>query len=361
MTFQKVVLSLTFLNSAVFLCVCLAPFLSSPSSWPIGMMGFGFPFLLIFQLLCLIFWAIRKSKWVLLPLLCMALGSKQISVVGSFHFFSKTITTKPENGIRVMSWNVSRWDERNKEKRGGASYRKLMFDLIEFQNVDILCVQEFFECYAPEQFEENIPALEKIGFKYHHFFPSSLVFEGKFQYGLAIFSRFPIVNTGEMNELPSTHSEGLAFADIVVNTQPVRIYNTHLESPGIREDDFSQQRTIKPSRSLLYKLKSSYALRNKQASLLKREMKKSPYPSILCANLGTVPNSFAYFEARQTMKDAFLEKGSGLGRTIRFISPTLRTDYIFLDRSFKVESFNRLIVPYSDHYPIISDFTFSNK
>lgn len=255
-----------------------------------------------------------------------------------------------------MSWNVSRWDERNKEKRGGASYRQLMFDLIEFQNIDILCLQEFFECYAPEYFEENIPVLEKMGFRYHYFYPSSLVFDDKFQYGIAIFSRFPIVGKGAINDLPGTHSEGLIYTDLDINQKKVRVYNTHLESPGIREDDFSQQTIIKPSRSLFSKLKNSQALRNNQATIVKKEMLKSPYPSILCANLGTVPNSFAYFETRGNMKDAFLIKGSGLGRTIRFISPTLRTDYIFLDKSFEVDRYTRLIVPYSDHYPIFSDF-----
>lgn len=356
--FKKIMLGVNICLAIPYLLICFLPFLASGNAWFIAIMGLFFPFLFISQVLFSVFWMLNRTKWFILPLLLICISWQQISAVFAFNPSKEFMVIKPDESVRVMSWNVSRWDERNKEKRGGASYRRLMLDLIELQNADILCLQEFFECYSPEYFEENIPVLKKMGFTYHYFFPSSLVFEGKFQYGLAIFSRFPIAQSYGLNELPSIHSEGLAFADIKINNKIIRVYTTHLESPGIRAEDYTNEQNIIVSRSLVSKLKRSYSLRNRQASVLRREMNKSPYPSILCANLDDIPNSYAYFEAKGNLNDAFLKKGFGLGRTIRFISPTLRTDYIFLNKKFQVSQFTRLTVPYSDHFPLIVDFIF---
>jgi endonuclease/exonuclease/phosphatase family metal-dependent hydrolase len=37
------------------------------------------------------------------------------------------------------------------------------------------------------------------------------------------------------------------------------------------------------------------------------------------------------------------------------ISPTLRIDYIMADPGFEVIHYKRFVVPYSDHYPIMTD------
>jgi endonuclease/exonuclease/phosphatase family metal-dependent hydrolase len=55
------------------------------------------------------------------------------------------------------------------------------------------------------------------------------------------------------------------------------------------------------------------------------------------------------------MQDAFLKKGSGIGRTFSSISPTLRIDYIFTDSHFKIKQFNRIVKNYSDHYMLVAD------
>jgi endonuclease/exonuclease/phosphatase family metal-dependent hydrolase len=81
----------------------------------------------------------------------------------------------------------------------------------------------------------------------------------------------------------------------------------------------------------------------------------SPHPVLFCADLNDVPNSYTYFTIRDKMQDAFLKKGFGIGRTFSGLSPTLRIDYIFADKSFKVNQFTRVIRRYSDHYMIVSD------
>ena len=81
----------------------------------------------------------------------------------------------------------------------------------------------------------------------------------------------------------------------------------------------------------------------------------SPYPVIVTADLSDVPNSYTYFTVRGTLQDAFLQKGYGIGRTFRGLSPTLRIDYIFADPRFSVQQFKRVKKDYSDHYMLVAD------
>jgi len=50
-----------------------------------------------------------------------------------------------------------------------------------------------------------------------------------------------------------------------------------------------------------------------------------------------------------------LKKGFGIGRTFSSLSPTLRIDYIFADKHFKINQFRRLVRKLSDHYMIAAD------
>ena len=84
-------------------------------------------------------------------------------------------------------------------------------------------------------------------------------------------------------------------------------------------------------------------------------MEKSPYPNIVCGDFNDVPNSYAYSIIGKGMKNAFVEKGNGLGRTFTGISPTLRIDNIFVDKRWGVQQFIRVQKKLSDHYPIITD------
>jgi endonuclease/exonuclease/phosphatase family metal-dependent hydrolase len=98
-----------------------------------------------------------------------------------------------------------------------------------------------------------------------------------------------------------------------------------------------------------------------QAEILHHKIEESPYPVIVCGDFNDVPSSYAYFTARGSLQDAFLKKGAGFGRTFRFISPTLRIDYILADKKFDVLQYSSFKVPFSDHYPIIADFDIGKK
>jgi endonuclease/exonuclease/phosphatase family metal-dependent hydrolase len=332
----------------------MVPFLQSGNYWFIAIWGLLFPFLAAVLFIILIYYSIKKSRRALMPLIALLLSWQQLSVLFSLNKKKEFSYEKQDSSIRILSWNVSRWDEPNKKKRGGVSYRPLMLDMIKMQGADILCFQEFFECYSPDQFEATIPVIKKMGYDYHYFFPTEKIYEGAYQYGVCIFSRFPIIDSAGFNPVKSRLSEGIAYADIQIHSKKIRVFATHFESPGLSRDDYDNN-TVNLSRTVLSKLKASYSIRNEQAVYAKQLINASPYPAIVSADVNDVPNSFAYFTLKKGMKDAFLEKGSGLGQTFRFISPTLRIDYLFTSNELKVKQYTTLKLPYSDHYPIITD------
>jgi endonuclease/exonuclease/phosphatase family metal-dependent hydrolase len=115
-------------------------------------------------------------------------------------------------------------------------------------------------------------------------------------------------------------------------------------------------------------MRNAFSQRGKQADIMRRKIEESDYPAIVCGDLNDVPNSYAYFRIRKDMKDAFLEKGSGLGksyfsrqsRSLAWL-PTLRIDYIFADKSFNIGQFAMVTEKISDHLGLITDIEIPKK
>ncbi|HEY1872287.1 MAG TPA: endonuclease/exonuclease/phosphatase family protein, partial [Chitinophagaceae bacterium] len=95
--------------------------------------------------------------------------------------------------------------------------------------------------------------------------------------------------------------------------------------------------------------------RSLQANTAKEQIKQSRHPVIVCGDFNDIPNSYTYFTVRGKLRDAFLIKGSGIGRTFNSISPTLRIDYVLPSKEFEVLQFKRVVRNLSDHYMLVAD------
>jgi endonuclease/exonuclease/phosphatase (EEP) superfamily protein YafD len=83
----------------------------------------------------------------------------------------------------------------------------------------------------------------------------------------------------------------------------------------------------------------------------------SKHPVIFTGDMNDVPSSYTYATIKDNLSDAWADKGFGLGRTFRFISPTLRIDYIFFSDFFNVMQAKRIITTSSDHYGLVTDLS----
>jgi endonuclease/exonuclease/phosphatase family metal-dependent hydrolase len=343
-----------------FLLACAAPYLNPESWWFISLFGLGFAFLFILLILFTLFWIIFKPRYVVISLIPLLIGWKSISVFFAISSPAKFNYNKPKDVLRVCSWNVARFVEWRKNNNKGSQTRLRMMDLIGQQNADVLCLQEFFHSTDSIYYNNLNYVMKKLGYKYFFY---SWDDDGWNQWvGQAIFSRYPIIDSGLVRYPRPGMPEALIQADIIFNKDTVRLYTTHLQSVQFKKKDYQSIEEIKMTDSLLEnsknifsKLKRAIVFRSRQAGIVREITSNTPYPYIVTGDFNDVPNSYTYFTIRQNLQDAFLKKGFGIGRTYSGLSPTLRIDYILASKTFAVQQFNRVIKNYSDHYMMVAD------
>jgi len=360
---RKVLISLNLGVIIAYLISCVLPFIDTGENPLLAFPGLVFPYLFFLLIFFIILWVILKSKWSWISSIVMLLGFQQIITVFSFNFSKEFTYSKTPNTLRVLQWNVTSWDEGNKKDNGGNSFRILMLTLVKNQDADVFCIEEFFEPKDTGYYKSNISPLVEMGFPYHYFVPTKNN-ETDWQSGIAIFSKYPIIDSFNFSFKRNYTGDHLVYADIKVNNKIFRIFATHLQPLYLNEPDYQipnwfkkdNERDISDYRVIFSKLKMGYEFRYVQAEFVREKIDDSPYPVIVCGDFNDLPNSSVYFKIRGHLQDAFLKKGFGFGRTTPFISPTLRIDYIFADKFFRVNQFQILQVPYSDnHYPIETD------
>lgn len=346
----------------VFLIACFVPYLNPTKWWFLSHLSLGFPFLLLAVAGFFIFWILVKPKWALVSLISLIIGWKSISVFLGFNLSHRFNEEKKQHTLRVASWNVARFVELKKNNNKGSQVRLRMMDLLKAQNADILCLQEFHTSVKPGYYD-NIKYIRKeLNYPYFYF---SYDEDGDgLYYSSIIFSKLPIINTGKLTYPKPTLPEVLLHVDIKLGIDTIRVFTTHLQSVQFRKSDYIRIEKIKNqddglignSRTIFSKLKRGFGYRGIQANIVKARIDKSPYPFLLSGDFNDVPNSYTYFTIKKGLKDAFLEKGFGIGRTYASLSPTLRIDYLLADPQFFVVQYKRVVNDYSDHYLQVADF-----
>jgi endonuclease/exonuclease/phosphatase family metal-dependent hydrolase len=350
----------------LYLLVCLTPFINTGEYWWIALPGLAFP-LLCFAMLCfLILWAILKSKWFWVTLIVLLLGIQQILAVFSFHIPQQFSEVQPPNTLRILHWNVEGWDEHYENlKNKPSNFYPEMMNLIKSKNADILCFEEYADLKNINDSNSTISTIKRMGYPYFVFSETDpdVHFNPK---GVIIFSKYRILHSDTITYGNNTSAEHLIYIDIKPGKKEFRIFTTHLQSVRFESSDYESISRLrhakdpgyKDSRTVVSKLKKGYKYRYEQAKIVKAQIAQSPYPAIITGDFNDVPNSNTYFTIKGKLQDCFLEKGFFIGRTFRFISPTLRIDYILANKSFKVNQFRVIHVPFSDHYPIEADLEY---
>ena len=348
-----------------YLSACLIPFLPAGKYWMFSVAGLLFPLAVIILLCFLIAWLIVKNlKWSLVCFIVLITGWQQISVMAGFNVKKDFNYAKKPFTLRVLQWNVSSWGKSNKSQLPQTNYGPLTVALIQAQQADILCFQEFLERKDWYSTKLNLPAFKQMGYPFSYFV-KSIDETGELKSGVVIVSKYPITDTAAYFYGDFDAAEHLIYADIQVGEQKIRVFTTHLQSVQFNDGEYSavtkikkrDKEVLKDTRSIIYKLKYAYTYRQSEAEMVHQKIRESPYPVIICGDFNDVPNSYTYFTIGRNLQDAFLQKGTGLGRTFQYLSPTLRIDYILADKKFGISQYHRLEVPYSDHYPIIADIT----
>lgn len=356
----------------LYLACSFASQLHPKEWWFTGFLGLFYPVLFVIMLLFLLFWLLLRSKKIILPIVVLIAGAGNFLLQTGFHFgHSFDAGEKLAGTIRVMDWNLRHFipfDETDFKPDREAHERKII-DEIKKNNPDLICFQEFLS--MPKAGDNDpMQLLKEMGYRYHRFAGQDLF--GTKQYsGIAIFSKLPIIGGDVLPYPPNEegNAENTVYADIVAGADTFRVYSVHLQSFGFGNREYralddvrSEGSSVSESKHVIRKMRNTFYWHGMQADFIAKEIEKSPYPSFVMGDLNDVPGSYAYTVLRGNRKDAFLEKGSGLGATFTSSSsfvlqliPTLRIDNIFLPSKCSVEQFTIGGKRLSDHSYLVAD------
>jgi endonuclease/exonuclease/phosphatase family metal-dependent hydrolase len=343
----------------VWAMACLSCYISPVHSWFLSFLGLGFPLVMVGLIAFLVLWLLwrRRIFWVNL-----------IAFLVSIPFILSWVTYHPagtRSGIKVMSYNVRNFDLYNWS--GNRQTRSKIMTLLAREHPDVLCLQEFYTddlgfnnaAYIRDTLGYRYSAIETHFDKYYK--PKAKGKTHYLQWGTAIFSRYPIIDSGSVG----IHADGTnrcQYADLQINAQTLRVYNAHLQSVHLDYEDYdtidelteNQNTNGYRIRLLIGKLRRAFGKRAKQAEIVHEHIANCKGSKILCGDLNDCPMSYTYHTIAAGMQDAFVNQGRGVGRTYIHRLGFFRIDYVLTGMASHIAAYEVLPDELSDHYPIVA-------
>jgi endonuclease/exonuclease/phosphatase family metal-dependent hydrolase len=326
------------LTFSTFIAYAL-PFLA-PKVFPIlAVLTLFMPLFFIFNGLFFVYWAFQFKKRMILSGLVLLMG---ITFINKFYKFSTKDYPEADKDFSVMSYNVRLFNVFKWLDRDDVPEHILAF--INDKNPDIVCIQEF----------SNSANIDLKVYRHRYIFMGG----NKIKTGQAIFSKFPIIDQGNI-AFPNSNNN-VVFADIKKGKDIIRVYNMHLQSIKISPDVNEINENIDAinqgkSQKLFNRISIAFKQQQNQAEMIKEHKKDCPYPIIICGDLNNSAFSYVYRNIKGKLKDAFEEAGKGFGPTYKFRYYPARIDYIFADDNMTVKKFESFPeFENSDHYPIMA-------
>lgn len=370
---KKFFILINLIVAILFLIGCYSELFFSGAWWPVGFLTLSLFYLLVVLFIFFIFWLFIKRIWSLIFIVTVVLGFNHITNIIPLRFSSNFNIKKDLKGIRIMSWNVAQFDVM-RHKENATTYND-MINLVNQYNPDVACFQEmvggdtladlntpYYKKYSFFSIFEFVHRLRMPHYFYTYHYKENFMSQQHF--GIIIFSKYPIINKQKVSAYPYLYNSTFQYVDIVKDMDTLRVFNIHLQSLRFTptnlkyiENPTINKIDIEKSKSLFGKFKSGFLNRQVQAQRVKESITESPYPVVVCGDFNDVPNSYAYEAIGDGLQDAFVKKGSGMGRTFSNIAPTLRIDNIFVDKRYSVNQFVRIPKKLSDHFPILTDIS----
>ena len=353
----------------LFLLGCYASWFNATTYWYLGLLTLASLYFLLLLIIFIVFWLFAKPKFIFISIITIAVAWNPLGQIIRINQSEEFKIAKLPNSLRVMNWNIEHFNIL--EHKTHPEKKQEMLDLINKYSPDVACFQEMVGGDFDSTAINYVPRIAKeLNFKYYYYsYDKRDDFDGKHHYGIITFSRFPIIQKYTYGPPELNYNSIFQSIDVAKNDDTFRVFNIHLQS--LKFSDVSRQYIddptlkgridIEKSKNIISKFKTGFAKRKLQSERVKKSMNESPYKVIVCGDFNDVPNSYAYNTIGKGLKNAYAEKGSGIGRTFASISPTLRIDNIFVDKKLQVEQFARVKKKLSDHFPIIADVTTLQK
>jgi len=360
---RKILLIINVLLALLLIITYLSVYVSPATLWIFAFIGLAYPFILLVNLLFILFWIIFRKWYFMISVFCIALGWNTVRTYFQFQP-RKSEPVLAERKVRLLTYNVRLFNYYQWHKEKDAWQK--MLDYIQSEKPDIVCFQEFIT--LPRSGHDlNSLKKELLPLSYSHVYYTDQV-PGRINFGLATFSRYPIVHKQQIDFKNSLN--GSMYSDIVCTGDTFRVYNCHLQSIRLRKDyndlldslifNYSEKQ-FRDLKDLSVRMRQAFIQRAEQVDLLARQIRSSPYPVIVCGDFNDTPVSYTYHKIGTELTDAFIESGSGTGNTYRGNLPYVRIDYVFYNAPLHAHHYQTTRKNWSDHYPVMVDFTIHEK
>jgi endonuclease/exonuclease/phosphatase family metal-dependent hydrolase len=353
-----------------------------PSWWVLPpLFAVGTKQLLLIPVFWAMFWAFVSFRFLVFNLAILILNYTNISATFQYH----TPRFKSNKDIKVMSINVDAFEYKSQKL-----YKTIAF--LKEKNPDVICMQEFRDHLDQGNVRSIAYIKKELGLKNYAFIelmPTK-------NFGLAIFSKFPILDGGNITEVGSEVTNGVMYADIRMFGRTVRFYNLHLESynferhipqlykkgkknararkkPKATEQASAAVPVVNESGGARSSAKSMttdqepflaepktfrarligiwdrlrvmamiWPRQEEQVAAYRKHRERCVFPIITCGDLNNPPYNYLYKEVKGNLQDCFMVRGNGTGTTKTDFSFDFRIDYLFSDTRLQVIDFKTL-------------------
>lgn len=233
-----------------------------------------------------------------------------ISICLTILFFSCSSEAKHNAELRLISWNCDNFQLSLDTLHAASAF-------LNAQHPDILCLQE-----RPHTVLVRYDSIKNC-------FPSLpyKVTNGREDENLnvSIFSRYPVSNVKTWY-FTDTYNK-MIQADINQEGKTFRLFNVHLQTT-------SSGNTL-----------DNCIRRYRQSKLLLSEIKKSPYPVIVCGDFNDIPLSYTIVNLLNELKDI----SKSLKGSYQKLGGLFKIDYILASNNWNKKTYQLIYNPWSDH------------
>lgn len=326
----------------------------APSDFmPIAYLGLGFPLILIIYIIwviILVIFGAWKHLLLLLPtMICVPIMWDTFPV----NLSSTPVKDVNSRTFKLLTYNVAAF---HYSENATSKIAKL----IKKGDFDVVCLQEYIEFRARENEEfSNLFAV----------YPYSTVGDMTVDSHnrVVTLSKHKIARSGVASK--GKGNNRAIYSDIVIGNDTIRVINAHLASNHISITDKQEIDSISHGlkvekvkdkiHTLDKKVSNNYVIREQMANDIDSVIAQTKTRVIVCGDFNDVPVSYVFHKIKgERMSVANEELGWGYNYTFREAPFYFCIDHILYQTDgFDCLDYERLKVPYSDHYPSMMQFS----
>lgn len=319
--------------------------------------GLAFPFALAAVVLFLLFWLLTWKKGCWLSVLTLIVCFTSIRDMCPLNFRRQS---PPDNAIKLLSYNIC-----STNVPSGKIIDTPTLDYIRESGADIVCLQEC-NVGSMRNIDERSATCQTYPYRAH-----VIMGNGTRAHGLDCLSKFPIVDVQDITFEGS--GNGAARYLILVEGDTLALFNCHLQSFGLNDDDKSVYEDIlndprdniatTKTKDLVKKLRDAGAQRAVHADDIARRIDETGARyTIVCGDFNDAPVSYAHHRLTRRLVDAHTRSGNGFDFSYTRDHMYFRIDHILASKNLapwrcRVDH----KVTFSDHHPISAFFTIGEE